>query len=371
MEYNFKDAVKYHHGFFPPEAIDYGSFMEELLRATEALARFDQMLKNLHNSEILLSPLRNQEALLSSRIEGTISTMDEILEYEANHEGSDYENVKSDVIETILYQRTLKNTQQAISDGYEISSSLIKTMHQKLLSFGRGATKAPGAFKTEQNYLADKRKKEILFIPISPELLQDGMDRLFHFIKESPFPVLVRTAIMHLEFEALHPFLNGNGRIGRMLVTLNLWREKMLSDPHFYISGYFEEHKDAYIKSMRDVSRTGDWNPWIRFFLKAVEEQAIKNLQISESIRNLYEETKTSFSEFVSSKWNMEVLDFIFTHPVFRTNKFISTTKIPNATAANMIRKLVESDFLKVREEASGSRAAMYSFEPLMELVRV
>src|SRR5690554_8072113 len=107
MEYNLKNAVKYHYEMFPPAHIDYASFIQELIKATDALARFDQMLKNLHNTEILLAPLRNQEAVISSRIEGTISTMDEILQYEADHEGEDTATAKADVIETILYQRAL------------------------------------------------------------------------------------------------------------------------------------------------------------------------------------------------------------------------------------------------------------------------
>jgi len=156
-----------------------------------------------------------------------------------------------------------------------------------------------------------------------------------------------------------------------MLITLNLWREKILSQHHFYISGYFEENKDEYIEQMRNVSQTNDWNNWIKFFLNAVESQAILNLEIAESIKNLYETTKTEFSDLLSSKWNMEILDFIFTYPVFRNNKFVRTTKIPNATAVLIIRKLVDNGYLVLREEAAGRRAAMYSFEPLMRLVRV
>lgn len=176
---------------------------------------------------------------------------------------------------------------------------------------------------------------------------------------------------MHLEFEALHPFQDGNVRIGRMMITLNLWREKILSQPHFYISGYFEENKDEYIGQMRDVSEHDTWDQWIKFFLQAVESQAIRNLQIAERIKNLYEQTKAEFSEILSSKWNMEILDYIFTNPVFRNNKFVSSTKIPNATAVLIIKKLIENDYLIVKQEASGRRAALYSFEPLMRLVRV
>lgn len=371
MEYNLSNAVRYHYGKFPPEKVDYVQFIQELVRATDALARFDQMLKNLHNTEILLAPLRNQEAVISSRIEGTISTMDEILQYEADNEGVENTNVKSDVIETILYQRALKNAQNALESGYTFSISFIKQMHQQLLYLGRGASKSPGEFKKEQNYLADKRKKEIQFIPISTEKLEEGLDNLFSFLENSDVPPLIKTALMHLEFEALHPFQDGNGRIGRMLITLNLWREKILSQPHFYISGYFEENKDEYIEQMREVSEKDNWDQWIKFFLQAVESQAIKNLQIAENIKDLYEQTKTEFSELLSSKWNMEIVDYIFTNPVFRNNKFVSSTKIPNATAVTIIKKLIEHDYLVVKEESSGRRAALYSFEPLMRLVRV
>lgn len=371
MEYNLSNAVHYHYDNFPPQDIDYGFFIQELIAATEALARFDQMLKNLHNNEILLAPLRNQEAVISSRIEGTISTMDEILQYEADHEGTDNPGVRSDVIETVLYQRALTNARDALQSGYAFSPGFIRQMHQQLLYLGRGATKSPGEFKKEQNYLADKMKKEIQFVPISAEKLQEGLEQLFAFLENSTLPPLIKTAIMHLEFEALHPFKDGNGRIGRMLITLYLWKQGILSQPHFYISGYFEEHKDQYIETMRQVSQTNNWNEWIRFFLLAVEKQAVRNLEIAESIQNLYEKVKMEFSVLVASKWNMEILDFVFTYPVFRNNKFVKNTGIPNATAVNIIKKLTENGYLELREEAAGRRAAMYSFEPLMKLVRV
>jgi len=370
MDYDFNGAVNYHYGKFPP-SVDYSFFIDELIRATDALARFDQMLKNLHNNEILLAPLRNREALLSSRIEGTISTMDEILQYEADDDGTTSLSAKSDVIETILYQRTLKSAQQALEEGYEFSINFIKQMHQQLLVAGRGASKSPGEFKTTQNYLADKTKRKIQFVPISPELLPQALETLFDYMSSSKEPSLIKTAVMHLEFEALHPFKDGNGRIGRMLIPLLLWKEKVLSQPHFYISDYFEENKDLYIETMRSVSKTDNWNEWIRFFLIAVESQAVRNLQIAEKIKNLYEDMKAEFAELLSSKWNMEILDFIFTYPVFRNNRFVKNTGIPAATGALIIKKLVEQGYLRQIEEASGRRAALYSFEPLLKMVRV
>lgn len=374
MALNLQHATTYHYDKFPPKGIDYNIFIKDLLKATDAIARYDQMLKNMHNSEILLAPLRNQEAVISSRMEGTISTMDEIMAYQADQEDDDdphKTDVRSEIIETFLYQRALKNAQKGMQEGYEISTSMIKMIHQQLLSLGRGAKKAPGMFKHEQNYLADRHKKNILFIPISPEKLNDGLENLLYYIKNSTDPVLIKTALMHLEFEALHPFQDGNGRIGRMLITLLLWKEGVISAPHFYVSGYLEENKDEYIDTMRQVSETGKWEEWCSFFLKAVAEQAAVNLDIAEKIQELYEKMKIEFSELLQSKWSLQVLDFVFTNPVFRNNKLPSQTAIPIPTANKFTKKLAESGLLHLREPGSGRKAALYSFEPLMELVRV
>lgn len=370
---NIENAVEYHYDKFPPENLNYGRFIDSLLKATDALARYDQMLKNLHNSEILLAPLRNQEAVISSRMEGTISTMDEILKFEAdsNNNGDRNQNVRSEVVETILYQRALLNAQKAIQDGYPISQHLIKAVHQQLLSYGRGASKSPGQYKHEQNFLADKLKKNILFIPINPEKLNDGMENLLKYLENSLHPDLVKIALMHIEFEALHPFQDGNGRIGRMLITLFLWSFGIISAPHFYVSGYLEENKDLYLDTMRNVSKGGDWENWCIFFLKAVEEQAIRNLETAENIKQLYERMKLIFSDTLSSKWSVNALDYIFTNPVFRNNKFTAKSGIPGPTAARFTRILLDQNLIQTIEESSGRRPALYSFEPLLELVRV
>lgn len=377
IELNFEKAVDYHYGHFPPSSLDYSKLIPQLVRATDAIARYDQMLKNMHNSEILLAPLRNQEAVISSRMEGTVSTMDEILKYEADHENNfvdnsvESANARSEVIETILYQRTLKAAQRGMESGQPLSQHLVKAAHQHLLSFGRGAAKSPGEYKTEQNYLADKTRKNILFVPISPELLQEGMDRLFTYIEQSPDIPLIKAAISHIEFEALHPFKDGNGRIGRMIITLLLWSAKVISAPHFYISGFFEENKDTYIDTMRAVSEKDDWTTWCVFFLEAIEKQAKQNLQIAENISNLYEAMKEEFGKVLASKFSVNALDFVFTHPVFRNNKFTQASGIPSSSAARFTRVLLDKKLIKTLEEPSGRRPALYAFEPLLELVRV
>lgn len=369
---NFENAIGYHHDKFPPLNIDLHLLMNDFGDAVDALARYDQMLKNMLNSEFLIAPLRKQEAILSSRMEGTISTMDEILQYEAEvEEDDDSSGFSMDVIETILYQRALNSTQKNMEEGKGISSWLIRSAHQHLLSIGRGADKSPGEYKSEQNYLVDKTKRNVLFVPIEPEHLDAGLDRLFSYINTSEHHILIKAAISHLEFEALHPFKDGNGRVGRMLITLMLWQSKIISAPHFYISRYFEEHKDVYIDSMRDVSRTGDWTPWCKFFLNATAHQAKQNLEIAESIKDLYDEMKRQFSDLLSSKYSIQALDFIFANPIFKNNKFTNNSSIPSQTAHTFSKILLENGLLSVRRPASGRRPATYAFEPLIKLVRV
>ena len=372
-ELNLEKAVTYHYDKFPPTNLDYARIVGPLGRAAAAIARFDQMLKNMHNSEFLLAPLRNQEAVISSRMEGTVSTMDEILRYEADYteENNNPANARTEVVETIMYQRALLAAQQTLEGGHKISEWLIRAMHGKLLSLGRGAEKSPGQYKTEQNYVVDKTKRNVLFIPISPEKLNDGMQNLIQYIENSPEQILIKTVIAHVEFEALHPFKDGNGRLGRMIVTLMLWNAGVISAPHFYISSYLEEHKDLYIDSLKSVSEKGSWTEWCVFFLGVMEIQAARNLKIAEDISNLYKEMKIVFEEKLGTRWHLRALDFVFTNPYFRNNKFTGKSGIPDTTAKRFTRLLLDNNLLLTLEEASGRRPAMYGFEPLLKLVRV
>ena len=367
---DLSQAVAYHTGGFPPSQLDYGAMIDPLLKATDALARYDQMLKGMHNSEILLAPLRNQEAVISSRMEGTISTMDEILQYQAEYpEDETPSEVRSEVIETMLYRRALNTAQQQIEQGYPLSASLIKSMHRQLLSFGRGAAKSPGEFKKGQNYVGDRNSRVIRFIPISPEQLPGGMEALFTFISASDYPVLVRTALAHLEFEALHPFQDGNGRVGRMLVTLMLWRSGMISAPHFYISRFFEDHKDDCIHLMRESPAAGDGVSGAAS--SSCRTAGYRQPRVAESIRSLYEEMKHRFAARLSSKWSVRALDFVFANPIFRNSSFTGKSGIPSATAARFTRVLLYDGLLQPIRPASGRRPATFRFEPLMERVRV
>jgi Fic family protein len=365
--------VHYHYGKFPPALSDYERLLKPISSASAALARYDQMLKSMHSSDILLAPLRSQEAVISSRMEGTVSTLDEVLRLEAEQEeegDAAQRNARSEAIEVYLYGRAMKNAQASLKEGAPLSSWLIRSAHRMLLGLGRGAHLSPGEFKTEQNYLADKLKKKVLFVPTGPETLGDGLDRFFSFINDNDWEILIRTAIAHLEFEALHPFKDGNGRIGRMIIPLMLWQAGAISEPYFYISEYFEQNKDEYIDRMRDVSHRGVWIEWILFFLSGLESQAKHNLEKAEQIRSLYEEMKERFRDVLSSRWTITALDFIFTRPIFRNNVFTSKSGIPAPTAHKFTRSLSDAGLLQTIVPSSGRRPALYAFEPLLSLVR-
>lgn len=374
MQIDTSRATVYHEGKFPPAVIDYGRVLPAWLEATDALARYDQALRGMHDSAILLAPLRNQEAVLSSRMEGTFSTMDELMQIDAQYAESGAEDVaelRSDAVETYLYQRALRTAQQEMAEGRPLTVSLLRSMHQQLLSFGRGAHKAPGSFKTEQNYIGEQGNPQVSYVPIAPEKLDSGLEVLFALIGDKSRPILLRTALAHVEFEALHPFKDGNGRVGRMLITLMLWAEGAISAPHFYISRYFADHKAAYIETMRAVSARDAWDEWCVFFFTAVKAQALHNLEVAGRIRGLYEQMKPRFAEVLSSKWSVQALDFVFTSPVFYNNRFTTRAGIPAATAARFTRLLLDAGLLQTIRESAGRKSAIYRFEPLMELVRV
>lgn len=374
---NLEQAVPYHEGCFPPGDPEYPKIIQAMLEANAALARYDQELSRLHNRELFLAPLRSQEAVLSSRMEGTISTIDEILEYDSSEEEDPDKDekanqVRPDIIETVLYRRALNYAQKEMADGRPLGSSLLKSMHQMLLSFGRGANKGPGQFKDEQNYIGNERTRIISYIPISPEKLPEGLDRFFDYIQNSQHPEIVLTAVAHLEFEALHPFQDGNGRIGRMLITLLLWNKGVISSPHFFISRYMEEHKDEYIDRMRAVSADNDWTQWILFFLEAVKAQSEYNLATTKTIGDLYEQMKPVFSEITGSKHSIALLDAVFSKPVFRNPQIAKDSGISPANMSRYTKALLADDrnLLKVVRPGAGRRPGIFSFEPLLEIIR-
>ena len=367
------NPVTYHYGKFPPSELKYERLIDPVSEATASIARYDQMLAGMHNSEVLLAPLRNQEAVVSSRMEGTISTLDEILKIEAEEvddDGEAFRTARLEAVETFLYSRAMQRTQKQMELGQPLSEFLIRSAHQILLSYGRGAALSPGGYKTEQNYIGEKRRRFVSFVPISPESLPAGMHSLIGFIRDSPVNKLIKTALTHVEFEALHPFKDGNGRIGRMIINLMLWEYRLIRQPHFYVSSYFEERREEYIDRMRRVSSHGEWTEWCEFFLKGLEVQAKQNIETAEKIFKLYDDLKSRFRSELSSQWSTEALDFMFANPTFRNNRFTQHEKIPSHVAMTMTRKLREAGLIVQVDAPSGRRPAIYAFKPLIDIVR-
>lgn len=372
--YDLAGAVRYHDGAFPPKALDYERLLGPLEEAAASLARYDAKISSMVNGELFLAPLRRQDAVTSSRMEGTISTIEDLYRLEAEEDAGSadlYRDARHDDIETYLYSRALRSAQDALAEGMPLGEHLIRSAHQQLLSVGRGATKRPGSYKIDQNYIGDERRGKIYYAPISPEQLQPAMAALVQFINASSTRPLIRTALAHVEFEALHPFEDGNGRIGRMLITLMLWRLGVLSQPNFFVSGYFETHKDEYIERMRAVSSEGDWTGWVIFFLQAMHEQATVNIQTADAIFKLHMEMRERFREVLNSQFHDQALDFVFASPVFRNDRFVERSGIPATSARLLSRRLVEVGLLRTLQPSAGRRAALYAFDPLLDLLRV
>jgi Fic family protein len=367
--YDTSTAVSYHMGAFPPAGLDLSALINPLTDTAIALTRYDTMLRGLPNSELLLAPLRARDAVVSSRMEGTISTLEEVLRLEADADDASPIG-RNDTVEVALYARALRQAEQQMAHGYPISEHLIRTAHRTLLSYGRGAEKHPGQFKTEQNYIGDRRRKRIDFIPIAPEQLAPAIETLVHFMRDDKTQPILRTALAHAEFEALHPFEDGNGRVGRMLITLMLWNTGVLSAPHFFVSDYFERNKDEYIERLRAVSATGDWTGWCKFFLEALQSQAADNIDIVGKIQALYEDMRESLRELLKSRWTGDVLTYIFANPIFRNSRFTRDSGIPKPTANGITNRLVAAGVLQVLIPPSGRAPGLYAFPALLEIVQ-
>jgi Fic family protein len=188
--------------------------------------------------------------------------------------------------------------------------------------------------------------------------------------EDHPIPLL-QVALSHAEFESLHPFRDGNGRLGRMLITLMLWKLGILGQPNFFVSGYFEEHKSEYVERMREVSASGDWTGWIAFFLRAMHEQANVNIDTADSIFSLHAKMREIFREILNSQYHDQALDFVFSSPIFRNDRFVGRSHIPATSARALSRRLADAGVLRTIEPAAGRRAALYAFDPLLDLLKV
>lgn len=351
----------------PLTELDYRLLLPLVGQANAALARYDGLLQGIPNPAVMLSPLTTQEAVLSSKIEGTQATVDEVLEQEAGliKEGEKYKDIQ----EISNYRQALYSAREYLQD-YSIRLSFVRELHRILLSSVRGQDKTPGEFRKDQNWIGRYgcTMEQATFVPPNPLQLPDFLQAWEQYLDSNDVDFLLQTAVMHAQFELLHPFKDGNGRIGRILIPLFLYQKKALSQPMFYLSEYLESHRDEYYARLKAISAEGDWNGWIAFFLQAVASQAQQNSERVVAIRALYEEMKQAIQEATRSQYTVQVLDAIFDRPIFSTTDLIARTQIHKPTAMSLIRQLKTADILQELKAGSGRRAAVLCFPRLLNI---
>ena len=361
--------VYYHAGRFPPhERLDWAALIPFIGPAAAAVARYDGTLAAIPNTRILLAPLMTREAVLSSRIEGTQATMGEVLEFEAGREPESPAR-RDDIWEVLNYRAAMRRAEESLRE-LPLSQRVVREAHSVLLSGVRGEGKAPGEYRKTPNWIGAPgcTVGEAKFVPIGADRLPDAMSAWERYIHQECPDRLIKLAILHAEFEALHPFLDGNGRLGRMLVPLLLWQDGLIQEPTFYISAYFETHRDAYYEGLLAVSRDDDWTGWCRFFLEAVRMQAEDNLTKAKGIIFLYEDLKRRVPELTRSRYAIHSLDWIFGHPIFSASDFANGTGMSGRTARRILDALREGGVLRVIAPGSGRRTTVFAFSDLLSL---
>ena len=361
--------VHYHTGGFPPEKLDWPKLIPFIGPTMAAVARYDGTLAAIPNPRVLLAPLITQEAVLSSRIEGTIATMGEVLGFEAGQEPASPTR-RDDFREVLNYRAAMRRAEEMLRE-LPLSQRVIRGAHRVLLSHARGEGMAPGEYRRTPNWIGPPgcTIAEAKFVPIDAGILPDAMGAWEHYVHADAPDQLVQLAILHAEFEALHPFLDGNGRLGRLLVPLFLWQRGHIREPTFYVSAYFEAHRDAYYEGLLAVSRDGDWTGWCRFFLQAVQAQAEDNLTKAQGILDLYERMKRRVADLTRSRYAIHALDWMFERPMFRGAEFVAGTAGAERTARRILEVLCENGVLRVVVPGAGRRTAILAFPDLLDIV--
>jgi len=355
--------VHYHLGEFPPAEIDYAELVTRIGDARGALGAHNALVAAIPNASLLLAPLTTREAVLSSKIEGTHVTMGEVMEVEADADTSGLTKAKRDDIEEVANYRRALTTAARMLESRDLSQHMLRSTHAILMEGVRGQRKEPGAYRSDQNWIGPDgcAIEDASFVPVAPEHLAAGMDAWERYLLDVNRPEpLVQLAIAHVEFEALHPFRDGNGRLGRMLIPLFLYARSLLSSPDFYMSGYFERNRDAYVQRLRAVSRDGAWTEWCAYFLDGVAEQASENEARARAILALYETYKKRFVDLTHSQYALRAVDFAFQSPIFKATTLREVSGIPAPTANRILNVLREAGVVKTLREGRGRRAGVY-----------
>lgn len=278
----------------PQPPLNLARLMGRITRADQALGRLDGITSILPSTKLFVFMYVRKEALLSSQIEGTQSSLSDLLLFE--NKETPFVPI-DDVEEVSNYVVAMTHGLKRLAEGFPLSLRLIREMHEKLLTSGRGSGKQPGEFRTSQNWIGGTRPGNALFVPPPPSKVMDCLGDLEKFLHDrASYPVLIRAALAHVQFETIHPFLDGNGRLGRLLVTLMLCEERTLSEPMLYLSLFLKKNRSRYYELLQLVREKGDWETWLEFFLDGVTETSEQGVETARRMLALFAKDKERIS---------------------------------------------------------------------------
>jgi Fic family protein len=353
----------------PPVLLE-GSLQALHERALLACGRLDGVSTLLPDPELFLYAYVRREALLSSQIEGTQSSLSDLLLFELEEApGVPFD----DVVEVSSYVAGLEHGLARLSEGFPLSSRLLREIHGRRLARGHGVDRLPGEFRRSQNWIGGTRPGNARFVPPPPALVEDCMGQLEHFIHgghhgEHSLPVLVRAALAHVQFETIYPFLDGNGRLGRLLVVLMLIDGGVLQQPLLYLSLFFKEHRSRYYELLDGVRQQGDWESWIDFFLEGVETTASAAVATAQRLLTLFradEERLTGLGRSGPSVRQGYVA--LRQRPLTSTKQLKELSGLSFPTAGKALETLVELGI--AREITGGRRNRLFAYDAYLSIL--
>lgn len=338
----------------PNPPLDLGGTRQTLLeRATLALGRLDSISLLLPDPRLFLYAYVRREAVLSSQIEGTQSSLSDLLLFELDEvPGVPFD----DVVEVSNYIAALEHGMARLREGFPLCNRLLREMHAKLMARGRGSEKAPGEFRRSQNWIGGTRPGNAQFVPPPPQQVEPCMAALESFIhgEADTAPVLLKAALAHVQFETIHPFLDGNGRLGRLLIALLLHQGGLLAQPLLYLSLYFKQHRAVYYELLDRVRGDGDWEVWVDFFLEGVEQTANGAVQTARRLVALFQQDTQRAQVAGRGAANvLRALDALRQRPMSSLRQLCEDTGMAFPTASKSMQALMT---LGIARELTGQR---------------
>ncbi|MCL5125574.1 MAG: Fic family protein [Deltaproteobacteria bacterium] len=340
-----------------------GKFDQALL----ALGRLDSVSRLLPETSLFLYMYVRKEAVLSSMIEGTRSSLSDLLLFELDQEP---DVPLGDVREVSNYVAALNHGLSRLEDGFPLSLRLIKEIHGVLLTRGRGSNQTPGEFRRSQNWIGGTWPGNAAFVPPPAEKVLECMGKLELFLHDQPepTPALLKAALAHVQFETIHPFLDGNGRLGRLLITLLLCSRSVLREPMLYLSLYFKTYRQYYYELLNNVRLTGDWEAWLDFFAEAVIITATQAVETAQQLLDLSNRDRDKISGLGrATASTLAVHRELMEHPIATSGRLVEKTGITPATVNKALGHLERLGI--VREITAQKRNRLFSYAGYVEIM--